>query len=42
MKDYAYLKYDLALLYEGYNDLMGDPNGPNLSVFRHESPDLQS
>lgn len=38
MKDYAYLQYDLALLYEGYNDLTGDPNGPNLSVFRHESP----
>jgi hypothetical protein len=38
MKDYAYLQYDLALLYEGYNDLLGDPNRPNLSVFRHESP----
>jgi hypothetical protein len=38
MKDYEYLRYDLALLYEGYNDLTGDPNGPNLSVFRHESP----
>jgi lysophospholipase L1-like esterase len=38
MKDYAYLHYDMALLYEGYNDLMGDPSRPNLSVFRHESP----
>ena len=37
MKDYDYLHYDLALLYEGYNDL-ADPNGPNLSLFRHESP----
>jgi hypothetical protein len=38
MKDYAYLNYDLVCLYEGYNDLMGDPQGPNLSVFRHDSP----
>jgi hypothetical protein len=34
LKDYAYLDYDLACLYEGYNDL----NLPNLSVFRHDSP----
>jgi hypothetical protein len=34
LKDYAYLDYDLACLYEGYNDL----NMPNLSVFRHDSP----
>ena len=38
LDDYLYLDYDLAILYEGYNDLMGDPRGPNLSVFRHESP----
>jgi hypothetical protein len=38
MKDYAYLHYDMALLYEGYNDLMGDPTRPNFSVFRHDSP----
>lgn len=38
LKDYLWLKYDLACLYEGYNDLMGDPRGPNLSVFRHDSP----
>ena len=38
MKDYASLNYDMACLYEGYNDLMGDPRKPNLSVFRHESP----
>ena len=37
LDDYQYLDYDLALLYEGYNDLMGDPRGPNLSVFRHGS-----
>jgi hypothetical protein len=38
LKDYAYLDYDLVCLYEGYNDLIGDPRAPNLSVFRHESP----
>jgi hypothetical protein len=38
LEDYLALQYDLACLYEGYNDLMGDPNGPNLSVFRHDSP----
>ena len=38
LKDYDRLQYDLACLYEGYNDMMGDPRGPNLSVFRHDSP----
>jgi hypothetical protein len=38
LADYLYLDYDAAILYEGYNDLMGDPRAPNLSVFRHESP----
>jgi hypothetical protein len=38
LQDYLWLNYDLACLYEGYNDLMGDPRGPNLSVFRHTSP----
>jgi hypothetical protein len=38
LKDYAYLDYDLVCLYEGYNDLMGDPKGPNVAVFRHDSP----
>jgi hypothetical protein len=38
LRDYAYLNYDLACLYEGYNDLIGDPRGPNLAVFRHDSP----
>jgi lysophospholipase L1-like esterase len=37
-RDYAYLDADLVFLYEGYNDLMGDPKRPNLSVFRHNSP----
>ena len=38
LKDYASLNYDIACLYEGYNDLMGDSRAPNVSVFRHESP----
>ena len=44
LQDYAYLKSDLIVLYEGYNDLMGDPDphsphdAANRSVFRHESP----
>ena len=37
-RDYAYLNIDLVFLYEGYNDLMGDPKRPNVSIFRHESP----
>lgn len=38
LRDYEYLNYDLVCLYEGYNDLIGDPRGPNLQVFRHDSP----
>jgi len=38
LADYLYLDYDLAILYEGYNDLMGGERAPNFSVFRHESP----
>lgn len=38
LADYLYLDFDAAILYEGYNDLMGDPKAPNLSLFRHESP----
>jgi len=34
LADYAYLGYDLALLYEGYNDL----RRPNVRAFRHDSP----
>lgn len=37
LEDYLWLDYDLALLYEGYNDLLGD-SSPNVQVFRHESP----
>lgn len=35
LKDYEDLDYDLALLYEGYNDLT---QTPNLALFRHHSP----
>jgi lysophospholipase L1-like esterase len=38
LRDYDRLNYDLACLYEGYNDLSGDAERPNLSVFRHDSP----
>ena len=38
LNDYLSLRYDLAVLYEGYNDLMADPRAPNFSVFRHDSP----
>ncbi len=36
LADFLSLDYDIALLYEGYNDTMADP--PNLDVFRHDSP----
>ena len=35
--DYRYLNDDIVCLYEGYNDMMGDPANPNTSVFRHDS-----
>lgn len=35
LQDYAALDYDVAILYEGYNDL--DPT-PNLRAFRRDSP----
>lgn len=38
LNDYLWLDYDLAVLYEGYNDLLGDGSPPNTQVFRHESP----
>jgi len=38
LKDFEGLQYDLACLYEGYNDMMSDPRRPNLAVFRHDSP----
>ena len=36
LQDYHWLDYDLALLYEGYNDLGTDRI--NVQVFRHDSP----
>ena len=38
LEDYLWLDYDVACLYEGYNDTMGDPRNPNVAVFRHDSP----
>jgi hypothetical protein len=35
MRDYEYLRYDIAILYEGYNDAGGQPR---YQVFRHDSP----
>src|SRR5262249_43809626 len=35
LRDYAYLHYDLAILFEGYNDLISQRN---TSVFRRRSP----
>ena len=37
LDDYRSLDYDLALLYEGYNDLLASVR-PNVAVFRHDSP----
>jgi lysophospholipase L1-like esterase len=36
LRDYAYLKYDLVVLYEGYNDLGGEREH-NTQSFRHQS-----
>jgi len=38
LEDYLSLRYDVAILYEGYNDTMGDKRAPNVAVFRHDSP----
>jgi hypothetical protein len=38
LDDYLSLDYDVAILYEGYNDMMADPQRPNVAVFRHDSP----
>lgn len=37
LEDFGYLTPDLVILYEGYNDIIGD-SGPNKSLFRHSSP----
>jgi hypothetical protein len=36
LEDFSYLDYDVAVLYEGYNDLPGD-EGPNRAVYRRDS-----
>lgn len=36
LEDYRWLRYDLAVLYEGYNDM--SPAQPNVQIFRHDSP----
>jgi lysophospholipase L1-like esterase len=37
LKDFAYLDYDIVVLYEGYNDLLGDLE-PNYVAVRQQSP----
>ena len=37
LEDFAFLDYDLVILYEGYNDLYGDLS-PNFAIVRHQSP----
>jgi GDSL-like Lipase/Acylhydrolase family len=38
IEDYLWLKYDLAILYEGYNDVQLTPPEVNRQVFRRDSP----
>jgi lysophospholipase L1-like esterase len=40
LEDFGYLEPDLVILYEGYNDMIGD-DGPNTALFRHGSPVFQ-
>ena len=37
LRDFAYLDYDIVILYEGYNDLFGDEE-PNRVTVRQQSP----
>jgi hypothetical protein len=37
LEDFRYLRYDIVIMYEGYNDMVGE-DVPNTSVFRHSSP----
>lgn len=41
LEDFAFLDYDLVMLYEGYNDLYGDQE-PNLVTVRRQSPIFRS
>src|SRR5262249_23284304 len=38
LRDYAYLAYDVVILYENYNDLVTPPEAPNLAAYRRDSP----
>lgn len=38
LEDYQYLHADIVCLYEGYNDLMANPDRPYVNVFRRASP----
>ncbi|MGQ0732058.1 MAG: hypothetical protein ACT4QD_00205 [Acidobacteriota bacterium] len=37
LDDFRFLDYDVACLFDGYNDMAGDLS-PNLATFRHNSP----
>ena len=37
LEDFSYLEPDVVVLYEGYNDMIGD-DGPNTALSRHDSP----
>lgn len=37
LDDFRFLDYDVAVFYDGYNDMKGD-DGRNTSLFRHDSP----
>jgi lysophospholipase L1-like esterase len=37
LQDYAYLDPDIVVLYEGYNDHLGDAEGGNRHMLRHDS-----
>lgn len=38
LEDYLWLDYDVAILYEGYNDVVLNPPEANRQVFRRDSP----
>jgi hypothetical protein len=38
LEDYLWLDYDIAILYEGYNDVVLNPPEANRQVFRRDSP----
>ena len=37
LDDFSFLDYDVAMFFDGYNDLKGD-DGRNTALFRHDSP----